>query len=398
MSEEVNNNEDTGGTKILDRGILLKIRLLLHKESSQSQIKFITLIFLAVGIAFSIKYALLLFISNSLIGPGGTAALTQYAVIPLFASGILAIGLSLIVGEQSNNRLSAIVVSGLGSYLGYLGFVSLLIITTRIVGSDLLSSAISLTVEGLLLQLIFAGFGVAVMGAGSGYLGFRKNKHKIGSPLRNKSGENELNEKLSENNDDGSASTSAKSTTSHQPVESYRDILTDSSTAPTVWSFIYSYSLFGVGYGILAITLGFLLGGFVAIQLSWIASVAIIFSTPLLAAYLGMKAMRTHPFHEASKIGVLGGGFGFISLIFVMIIFGAFVPDSVVVDEFAEVIGSADGFIDGLLAFNLTLIEVYFQLIPSGYEFSRILFIGAIGNAIAGGLGALLFNYSQRWV
>jgi len=403
MSGEVNSGKNSGGMKIFDKGILSKIKLVLQRDTTQSRIKFITLVYLVVGAMFSIQYALILFIFNSQIGPGGTAVLTQYAIIPLFASGILAVGLCLFIGKQSNSDFSAVVTCGLGTYLGYIGFVSTLVITTRIVGSDFLSAAIGLTVEGLLSQLIFAGFGIAFVGAGAGYLGFRTSKQNI----RNTDIKTNQKDKISQTDDektnpeytdDESTLDTENRTSSRRSIESYRGIFTDSSIASTTWLVVYSFSLIGVGYGILAVILGFLMDGIVAMQLTWIASVGIIFSAPLLAAYFGMKTVREYSTSEATKIGVVGGGFGFIALVLIMILFGTFGPDSVLLDDLVSAFDSVDSFASALAAINIAALELVVQLVPYGYEFSRILFIGTIGSAIAGGLGALLINYSERWV
>jgi len=403
MSGEVNDVEGDSEIKILNRGYLSKTKLSLQKEATQSWIKFITLIYLAVGAMFSIQYALILLIFNSQIGPGGTAIMTQYAIIPLFASGILAVGLGLFIGKQSDSEFSAVVASGIGTYLGYIGFVLTLVVTTRIVGSDFLSAAIGLTVEGLLSQLIFAGFGIAFVGAGSGYLGYRTNERNIGNTVKTTN----KKDSISQNNNQKIDSSEGDNMEGHNPengptssrsIEDYRGIFTDSSIAPTTWLVIYSFALIGAGYGILAVTLGFLMDGIVAMQLTWIASVGIIFSAPLLAAYFGMRAVREHPTREAIKIGFIGGGFGFIILALIMVLFGTFGPDSVLLDDLISIFESVDGLVGALTAFNVAALELIVQLVPYGYEFSRILFIGAIGSAIAGGIAALSIKGSERWV
>jgi len=173
MPDTVDSDSAHGDTIRLHRGFLSQLKTVLQQEPTKRWIQFIALVYTAIGVMISVQYAAILLLVNTQLPVGGAAILTQYVLIPLFASGLLAVGLGLYVGSRSTGELAATAASGIGAYLGYLGFVLTIVIATRIVGSDFVSSAIGVTTEGLLSELIISGFGIALVGAGAGYLGFR---------------------------------------------------------------------------------------------------------------------------------------------------------------------------------------------------------------------------------
>lgn len=385
MPDTVDSDSAHGDTIRLHRGFLSQLKTVLQQEPTKRWIQFIALVYTAIGVMISVQYAAILLLVNTQLPVGGAAILTQYVLIPLFASGLLAVGLGLSVGSRSTGELAATAASGIGAYLGYLGFVLTIVVATRIVGSDFVSSAIGVTTEGLLSELIISGFGIALVGAGAGYLGFRYAVERDGTDTDSpNSGQ--------ANADDDTVPRS------RGPLAALTGTFTDKPTANTTWTTVYAFTLLGVGYGVSAILLNIATDGFVPILLTLLASHGVVFSAPLLAAYFGVKAGRMYSNSQAALVGFVGGGVGFVSMVLVMTLLGSFGPDAGLLNNFSSSIELLQGDVGAASDILSEGTEMLFGIIPRGYELSRVLFIGGLGSAVAGGVAAYAAQGHERWI
>jgi len=175
-------------------------------------------------------------------------------------------------------------------------------------------------------------------------------------------------------------------------------MFTDEPTANATWTTVYAFTLLGAGYGVSAILLDIATDGFVPILLTLLASHGIVFSAPLLAAYFGVKAGRMHSNGRAALVGFVGGGVGFASMVLVMTLLGSFGPDAGLLNNFSSSIELLQGDISAASDILSEGTEILFGIVPRGYELSRILFIGGLASAIAGGIAAFAARGHERWV
>lgn len=394
MSDAVERGAAADEAGNASRGLLSRLKRTLQRGSTKGRIRFIILVYITVATVASVQYAGLLLIANSQLPAGGAAILTQYALLPVFASGILAVGLGLHVGRRAEDELGAVAASGVGTYLGYLGFVLTTIVATRVVGSDFISSALGLTTEGLLSALVFVGVGVAFVGSATGYLGFRS------AHATERSGA-----------DEGAADVAA------DPGEPTGDLTTDggaesadsrrfgglfgagtgASLPRTVRLTVYAFGLVGVGYGVSVVALTLGSGGVVPILVTLSASYAVVFSAPLLAAYFGSRVGRAAPTSRAVSLGFVGGGLGFVAMVLAMVVIGSFGPDAGLLNNFSSSLELLQGNIGAASSVFSQGIETVFGAVPRGYEISWILLLGGAGSALAGAVAAFAAQGDRGW-
>lgn len=396
MSDAVERGAPTDEAVSKSRGLLSQLKVTLQRDATQDRIRFIVLVYITVATAASVQYAGLLLIVNSQLPAGGAAILTQYVLLPVFASGILAVGLGLHVGKRSEDEMGAVAASGIGTYLGYIGFVLATVVATRVVGSDFISSALGLTTEGLLSELVFVGLGVGFVGAGTGYLGFRS---KRATDRPDADGETDARAVAGPDEPTADVATDGgEADTGSRLFGGLFGALAGPSPARTTWMTVYAFALVGVGYGISTVAVSVGSTGFVPILISLSASYAIVFSAPLLAAYFGSQVGRSTSTPRAVSIGFVGGGLGFVALVLAMVVIGSFGPDAGLLNNLSSSVELLQGNVGAASSVFAQGIETVFGAVPRGYEISRILLLGGVGSALAGAVAAFAAQDDRGWV
>lgn len=371
----------SGGTETSLTDVVTEFPTIVSQDITKRYIKLVGGIFVAIGAGLAIPYVLFSItgLTDSVTGGGdffgGAAMLSLFGIVPLFGSLIVAVVMGIFVGTQLDDERYAIVAAGVGSYLGFIGMILALVISVQFVDSGMISSVIGLEIGSLLQELLVAGTGVGVAGAGAGYVGHRMTE-TIVDPQQD----------VVAGSEDVSLLTAVR--------EIPASIKEDRPKAG-IKLIVSAFAVMGVGYGVMVIALGWIAGETIAVTLSLIASYSVVFSAPFLAVYLGVKVGETSSTAHGVAAGSVGALFGFTALIVVMTVLGSFGPDPSIlegVESTGQAVsgtgqGSATGFIPGLLG-----------LLPYGYEVSRILVFGGIGTAIAGGLAAFTADGSQRGV
>lgn len=353
------------------RGTLRRVYDALRTDESKAHVTMIAFTFVAIGAVLSLPFGVMLFLWDFQVGVGGAAIVSYLGVQTLFASGILAAGFGLYVGARSSDHVTALSASGVGSYLGYVGIVLTMVVAIRLVGSDVVVSSLGFEIEGFLAELLVAGLGIGIVGAGAGSLGYSSGASRP----------EPRDARRDERPDAGDVLGRLPGT------------ITDPETKRPVLTAVYAIGLVGLGYGVLTILLNFAAGAIVGPLLAYVASHAIVFSAPLFAAYLGGRAGASYSLDRALAVGVLGGGGGFVAMILVMILGGAYGPGA----DVATLASAGAGFVDGEYADAMVeMLEVSVSMSPQGYELSRILVIGTLASAIAGGVAAALTNGIRR--
>lgn len=376
------NDPAGGGTENSLTEVVTDFPTLVSQDITKNYIKLVVGTFVAIGAGLAIPYIFFAItgLTDSITGGGdffgGEAILSLFGIVPLFGSLIVAIVMGIFVGTQLDDERYAIVAAGVGSYLGFLGMILALVVSVQFVDTGMVTSVIGLEIGSLLKELIVAGIGVGVAGAGAGYIGHQMKTTILGFQ---REAETETNEEVG-------------------LVTAIKEIPTsikEDHPRAGIKLIVAAFSMMGVGYGVMVIALGWIAGDVIAITLTLIASYSVVFSAPFLAVYLGMKIGETTNTAYGVAAGSIGALLGFGALILVMTVLGSFGPDPSVIDSVNSAGGAASGssqnsgagFIAGMLG-----------MLPYGYEISRILIFGSIGSALAGGLAAYTADESQRGV
>lgn len=377
MGSVGDSDPGSGGTETSLTDVVTEFPTIVSQDVTKRYIKLVCGIFVAIGAGLAIPYILFSItgLTDSITGGGdslgGAAMLSLFGIVPLFGSLIVAVVMGIFAGSQLDDERYAIVAAGVGSYLGFIGMILALVISVQFVDSGMISSVIGLEIGSLLKELLVAGTGVGVAGAGAGSIGHRMKGTVVGARQDVVSGSGDVGLLTA--------------------VREIPESIKEDRPKAGIKLIVSAFATMGVGYGVMVIALGWIAGETIAITLSLIASYSVVFSAPFLAVYLGVKVGENSNTAHGVAAGSVGALFGFTALVIVMTVLGSFGPDPSILEGVESAGGgaggSASGFITGLLGF-----------LPYGYEVSRILVFGGLGSAIAGGLAAFTADDSQRRV
>lgn len=375
MSEK---NENAGGKTAENyrSTYLSRITTILQRNKTRRQINYISKIFLIVGIIIGVKYIILSLYGTSLIEGGGSTGAVQTGLFVLFASGVLAVGTCYISSRSAPDIQTAVAGSAVGAFFGAIGILLATVFSEQFVGSDFISSIAGSNIQGLLKYLVIYSGGIGVVGGITGYISFM---YPLGTT------KDSTKSQIDGDADDENTKQSAEHKTGLNRIS---QIIKNNFN--TIKIIVYLYGAVGIGYSASAILLGIFFSGFkmYAIYVTLIASYGIVFSSPMLSAYLGHKIGRNHTGASGIITGGIGAGVGFIIMVLIMSVIGSLGISQNPITPLAGVIGSlsANPLEAAASASGQTpkIVSAILSAIPKGHEVSNIMLVGAFGNAVAG--------------
>lgn len=372
---------DTGDHDDALTDVVTEFPTIVSEDVTKQYVRLVASVFVAIGVGLAIPYTLfsVLGLTDALTGNGGAisgaAILSLFGIVPFFGSLLVAVGMGIFVGAQLEDRRFAIVASGVGSYLGAVGLVLPLVLSAQLVGSGAATSLLGLQIDSLLQELIVAGVGIGIAGAGAGYVG-----HEMRETLR-------ADRRAPGTDADGLDGLIAT-------VKDLPSSVTEPPTRSGIKLSVYAFGVMGVGYGVTVILLGWIATDVIAVSLTLVASYAVVFSAPFLAVYLGVKIGRISDARHAVAAGSVGSFAGFVVLILVMTVLGSFGPSPSVVDGITSASGALQGDTQGA---GSGLLMGAIGMIPFGYEVQYVTVVGGISSGVAGGLAGFSVNDYARW-
>ena len=380
MTEKTNNAKESAHSHNIN--YTSRVTAVLQQDETKRQIRYISKIFLILGIIIGIKYIVLSLYGTNQIEAGGSTIAVQTNLFVLFACGILATGACFVSAQTASNIQSAVAGSAVGTYFGTICIMLAIVFAEQVVGSDFASSIAASNIQGLLKYLVIYSGGISLVGGVTGYVGFSYNLTSS-------------KDRKEHYTVDNSNNPTEKTANESKTVRDRISIIIDNNIS-TLKTTVYLYGAVGLGYSASAILLGIFFSGFklYAIYVILIASYGIIFCSPMLSAYFGHKIGRNHTGASGIVTGAIGTGVGFILMVLIMTVFGSLGISQNPITLLSNIVGGLSSnpieAVTSVAGQTPELTSAILSVIPKGHEVSNIILVGAFGNAVAGAIAAKL--------